>query len=221
MVGAGAFAGAGPVGLAAGDEHDDDDDGLTGDDNGEMEDGELTLGDDATTVDILNFARLLEFLEGRFYQIGLDNLGCSGLLEARALDPFGPEIRGRVFDDIAVIRDHEFTHAEVLGDTIEELGGDPIPEPAFDFGTAVEDPDEFLALGAELENTGVSAYNGSIADIEEGEIQTAGATVATVEGRHASFLNILNGEIGFPNAFDPTQTREEVFEVASQFVVED
>lgn len=213
LLGAGAFLGG--TGSVAADEHDDYDD--NGMDDGEMMDEN---GDDVTDIDILNFALVLEFLEADFYRQGLNNLGCSGLLEARALDDFGPAIRGRVFGDLEVVRDHEIEHAVVLAETIEELGGEPVEEPEFEFGTAVEDPDEFLLLGAELEDTGVSAYNGSIADIENPELVTAGATIATVEGRHASYLRVLTGEIGFPDVFDPTRTRDEVNEIASQFIVE-
>jgi hypothetical protein len=31
---------------------------------------------------------------------------------------------------------------------------------------------------------------------------TAGATIATVEARHAAYLNLLNKDIPFPEAFD-------------------
>ena len=42
-----------------------------------------------------------------------------------------------------------------------EQRGEPINEPEFEFGTAVEDPVEFLALDAVLEDTGVGAYAGA------------------------------------------------------------
>ena len=49
-----------------------------------------------------------------------------------------------------------------------------------------------------LENTGVSAYDGAIAYIKAAKLQTAGATIATVEARHASYLNLINGDLPFP-----------------------
>ena len=53
-----------------------------------------------------------------------------------------------------------------------------------------------------LENTGVKAYDGAIAHVEAEPLLTAGATIATVEARHASYLNLINGYQPFPSAFD-------------------
>jgi hypothetical protein len=41
------------------------------------------------------------------------------------------------------------------------------------------------------------AYDGAIAYIDRRALQTAGATVATVEARHASYLNLLNRAVPF------------------------
>ncbi|ADJ15238.1 ferritin-like domain-containing protein [Halalkalicoccus jeotgali] len=208
LVGAGAFGLGGPVGAVAADEHGGgmDDSGMSG----EFEDD----------IAILNYARTLEFLEAEFYRRGLDTLGCSGLLDASLLADFGQPIRTRVFDDLTVIRDHEFAHAEVLGKTIEDLGGDPIEQPEFDFGTAVEDPDEFLVTAAILEDTGVGAYAGAAPSIQNAELVPPALSIHSVEARHASFLRVLGGEVGFPAAFDEALSREEVLERAAPFIVE-
>ncbi len=214
LVGAGAFGLTGPVGSVAADDHsgdeNDDEMGEGGDMSGEFEDD----------IAILNYALTLEFLEAEFYREGLDNLGCSGLLDAKLLADFGQPIRTRVFDDLEVIRDHEITHAEVLGQTIEDLGGEPIEKPEFDFGTAVEDPDEFITTAAVLEDTGVGAYAGAAPSIENPELIPPALSIHSVEARHASFVRVLGGEIGFPNAFDEALTREEVLERASPFIVQ-
>ena len=47
---------------------------------------------------------------------------------------FGDPVQDRVYGDLQTILEHEETHAEVLGATIEELGGEPIDEPEFEFG---------------------------------------------------------------------------------------
>src|SRR4028118_156589 len=74
------------------------------------------LGDAA----ILQFAYQLELLEGNFYAIGAD----SGLFA----DTF--------LDQIAVIRDHEFAHAEAIAATLGDLGAEVPAEPAFTFPEA-------------------------------------------------------------------------------------
>lgn len=214
LVGAGAFGLAGPVGSVAADQHGGDE--MSSDENSEMN----ASGEFEDDVAILNYARTLEFLEAEFYRRGLENIGCSGLHDAKLLDDFGQAIRTRVFDDLEVIRDHEMTHAEVLGQTIEDLGGDPIEQPEFDFGTAVEDPDEFITTAAVLEDTGVGAYAGAAPSIQNAELIPPALSIHSVEARHASFVRVLGGEIGFPNAFDEALTREEVLERASPFIVQ-
>ena len=83
---------------------------------------------------------------------------------------------------------------------IESLGGKPVGESKYDFG--VNTVKEYVALAQVLEDTGVMAYDGAIAYIHKAGLQTAGATIATVEARHASYLRLLNGEVPFPDAFD-------------------
>ena len=169
-------------------------------------------------VDLLNYALTLEYLEADFYDQGLDTIGEEKLLSSDPIHSLGEPIRDRVFSELRVIQEHEETHVDVLRDTIEDLGGDPIDEPEFEFGTATEEPDEFLALAAQLEDTGVSAYAGAAPEIDDPDLVPPALSIHSVEARHASFIRVLNGEIGFPQAFDPARTREEVLEIAGQFI---
>lgn len=130
----------------------------------------------------------------------------------------GP-VQDRVVDRLEVVRDHEVTHAEVLAQTVETLGGEPVPSPEFDFGTTVQEPDEFIATGAMLEDIGVSAYAGAAPSIENVDLVPPALSIHSVEARHASYLRELNGEIGFPMAFDQPRSRSEVLELASGFIV--
>lgn len=203
LIGAGAAGGIGTVGA---DGHDD----AGGDAQAELDD-----------EGILNFARTLEFLEARFYREGLDGIGEEDLRTSDPVEAVGGSVQDRVYDDLRVIQEHEETHIEVLGDTIESLGGDPVAEPTFDFGTATEDPTEFLATAAVLETTGVGAYAGAAPLIDNPDLIPPALSIHSVEARHASFLNVVNEEIGFPDAFDEALTVEEVLERAGPFIVED
>ncbi len=72
-----------------------------------------------------------------------------------------------------------------------------------------------------LENTGVAAYTGAAQYlIDNDELLTAALTIHGVEARHAAYLNILNEENPFPNAFDEPLTPAEVVEIAGQFIVD-
>ena len=182
-------------------------------------------------VEILNFARTLEFLEARFYEEALDNIDDDDLLDMDVVnhvddhvdadvDEVGEKIAGYLRDEIETIQEHEEIHAEVLGTTIEDLGGDPVDEPEFDFGETVEEPKKFIETAALLEDTGVAAYAGAAPAIENADLIPPALSIHSVEARHASFLRTVGLETGFPNAFDYPLSRSEVLEIAGGFIVE-
>jgi len=211
-VGALAVGGAFGVGSALGG--DDEDDGAS--------DGSMEFEDD---VAILNYALTLEYLEAAFYRRALENLDRDDLLcdlpeELSHFGEYSDETLDEIYGRFEVIRDHEETHAETLATVIEDLGGEPIDEPEFDFGEAVEDPVAFIQTAAVLEDTGVAAYAGAAPSIENDDLVPPALSIHSVEARHASFVRELGGEIGFPNAFDEPLSRDEVLEAAGQFIVE-
>lgn len=183
--------------------------------------GSATEGEFEDDLEILNYALTLEYLEAAFYQEGLENLTAGDIRDSETLESFGEGIHDRVVGDLAKIRDHEVAHVEVVGATVEDLGGDPVEEPTFDFGGATEDPDAFLATAKALENTGVSAYAGAAPSIENADLVPPALGIHSVEARHASFLNVLNGQVGFPEAFDDPLSRAEVLDIASGFIVDE
>ena len=159
-------------------------------------------------LDVLNYALTLEHLEYSFYRDGI------------GLFSFGEDGRGLSIDtNFAAIRDHEGAHVETLASVITSLGGTPVEEATYDFGDAYTDPQAFLATAAALENTGVSAYDGAAQFITDPELLTAAGSIVAVEARHASYLNLLTGELPFPAAFESPLTMEEVLEIAGPFIV--
>lgn len=195
---------------------EDDDEG-----HDEMPEDEMPEDEFEDDVDILNYALTLEFLESSFYEEGLDNISEDDLLQSDPLQEFGDPIRDRVYEELQTIKEHEQIHAETLGSVIEDLGGEPVEEPEFDFGTAVEEPAEFIATGVTLEDTGVSAYAGAAPFIEDEELVTSALSIHSVEARHASFLRTLNDQTGFPAPFDEARSRSEVLDAAGGFIVDD
>jgi len=158
-------------------------------------------------VDVLNYALTLEHLEFAFYRDGIDQFDFGQ-------DAFGNSINER----LAEIRDHEGAHVETLTAVISDLGGEPVEEQTYDFGYT--DAASFLATAAALENTGVSAYDGAGASIENPDLLTAAGTIVAVEARHASYLNLITGELPFPSAVETPLTPEEVLEIAGPFIVD-
>ncbi len=179
-----------------------------------------TTDPNVTDEDILNYALTLEHLEYAFYRDGLDKFGRKDF-EREFKKPAGRPPRGRgrpqgpppgrpdsfdgrqVYEYFELIREHEDTHVDTLTAVITGLPGTPVPELEYNFErTAFTSVGKFVEVAQFLENTGVSAYDGAIAHIEAAGLLTAGATIATVEARHASYLNLLNGDVPFPAAFD-------------------
>lgn len=175
--------------------------------------------DDATDLEVLQFALTLEHLENAFYRDVGGRFDEKDYRRAEFLRGFGDRVRGNVVENFQDIGAHEQTHVEALTKVIEQnFDEEPVQEACYDFG--VDDVDEFATIARVLENTGVSAYTGSIADVETPRLSTAGATIATIEARHATYLNFLTGEDPFPDAFDTPKTRKTVFDAASDFIVE-
>jgi rubrerythrin len=157
-------------------------------------------GEPPTDIDMFNYALLLERLEANFYRRVLDRFSESEFENAAIFDGLGNYLRRRTYENFQRISDHEDTHVQTLIDVIRSLGGRPVPRSEYNFG--ITNVASAVRTAQLLENTGVKAYDGAIAHIERAALLTAGATIATVEARHASYLNLLNRDVPFPAAFD-------------------
>jgi rubrerythrin len=217
LLGGGALAlglGAVPA-FAKGDNDDDDEDK-------KKQGGKKNNGSGVSDVDILNYALVLERLEYEFYERHLKRFDEQDIEGASIFKGFGNEVRSDIYDNLVEIRNHEKTHVQTLIKVIKSLGGKPVGgstlggQTEYDFGvTSVK---EFVATAQVLEDTGVMAYDGAIAYIDKPGLQTASATIATVEARHASYLRLLNGEVPFPEPFDEPKAPRQVCELVDPFI---
>jgi len=156
-------------------------------------------------VDLLNYALTLEHLEYAFYRDGLALLDASNWTDHSLVQ--------RLTD----IRDHEKTHVDALTNAITGLGATPVSECKYDFG--YNDSASFLKIARVLENVGVAAYDGAGYGVQNKALLTAAATIATVEARHAAYLNIVNNLNPFPSPFDSALDPSSVVGLASVFIV--
>jgi len=213
LLGGGALAlglGAAPAFAKGNDDHGNGDDEHGGKINGK---------NGVSDVDILNYALVLERLEAEFYRRFLDKYNERQIEGASIFDGFGNKVRAKIYENLVLIREHEETHVKTLIKVIESLGGKPVGESKYDFG--VNTVKEYVALAQVLEDTGVMAYDGAIAYIHKAGLQTAGATIATVEARHASYLRLLNGEVPFPDAFDEPKAPQDICKLVDKtFITE-
>ena len=139
-------------------------------------------------VATLQFALTLEYLEAKFYQIGVAGSGVQTQSGAAGLAA------------LTKIRDHEIKHVAFLKTVISSLGSTPTAEPTFDFtgghgnnmGPFVgweTTYDVFLAMAQTFEDTGVRAYKGAAGTlINNKTVLTAALNIHSVEARHASHI---------------------------------
>lgn len=167
-------------------------------------------------VAILNYALTLENLEANFYTTGLSKYGVNDFANAAFAQFLGAGTVNGAYTNLQRIRDHEVAHVQALQQTITSLGGTPVAACTYNFPYTT--PDEFLQVALTLEETGVMAYDGAIALITSAAVKAAGASIATVEARHASYLNLLNGSIPFPRAFDQPKMMSEILALAAPFL---
>ncbi len=130
-------------------------------------------------VKILNYALTLEFLEAAFYK------------QAVANKAYGTNAQLKRFAE--VVAAHEAKHVSFLKGA---LGSRAIKSPTFDFKDTVTDTAKFAATAQVLEDTGVTAYLGQVANIKQGMVLKAAGTIATVEARHAAWIRFINHPAG-------------------------
>ena len=139
-------------------------------------------------IGTLQFALTLEYLEAKFYQLGVAGSGVQTTAGAAGLGA------------LTKIRDHETAHVNYLKTVITALGATPVAQPTFDFTAGngsnngpflgwESNYDVFLAMAQTFEDTGVRAYKGSAGTlINSKDVLTAALNIHSVEARHASHI---------------------------------
>ncbi|KAJ3231603.1 hypothetical protein HDU78_007605 [Chytriomyces hyalinus] len=163
---------------------------------------------------VLNFALTLEHLEATYYQLGLAK--------------FGPEqfssigLPGFVLEQFNTIAADEAIHVTFLQNAIAATFGVnmAVPKCTYNFDGALANIQSFITFASILEKTGVQAYDGGVKLIVNNDIKTAAATIATVEGRHSSFLNLLTGAGPAPGPFDTPLGIRPVISIAAGLIKE-
>jgi truncated hemoglobin YjbI len=142
---------------------------------------------------ILNYALTLEYLEAAFYK------------QAVANQAYGTNADLKNF--AVVVADHEAKHVAFLK---KALGSAAVKSPTFDFGDTVTNPTKFAATAEVLEDTGVRAYLGQVANVFQAGVLRAAATITTVEARHAAWIRFLNGHVPAPADFDKPRSEKAI-----------
>lgn len=156
--------------------------------------GLASAGTPKSDVAILNFALTLEFLEAEFYT-------------QAEKSKFG----GKPGTFARVVGRHERAHVAFLR---KALGKAAVAKPTFDFKGTTANVDQFVRTARVLEDTGVAAYLGQIANIKSKGVLRAAGSIATVEARHAAWIReILGGsatQLPAPTAFDAPKSKAQI-----------
>lgn len=186
-----------------------------------------------TDGDILNYALTLEHLEDTFYRDGLAKFSEKDFADAG--------FDATVYKNIKIVSSDEETHVSflttaltgtallhsqhasshpvVLTTSLPHVAAKVTPVKACTYNFAYTDVKTFLATASVLEGVGVSAYLGAAADIMNKDYLTAAGSILTVEARHSSYIRSKNGQVPFAQPFDAPLSLDEVYSLASQFIV--
>jgi rubrerythrin len=150
-------------------------------------------------IGIVNFALTLEKIEAEFYK------------QALATPGLGADAK-KLLQEIAR---HEDEHAKALNQSVTQLGGkaDPAPQTSF---PAPANEQEAIKAAIELEDVGVSAYNGAATQIQSADVLQAVASIAQVEARHAGALRELAGQDATVAPFDTVLSGEQADEAVHE-----
>ena len=159
-----------------------------------------------TDTDILNFALNLEYLEGEFYSMATFGATLVQLGIISESDTTGPTTGGKLVNFngsplaflATSLRIDEQTHVVLLRKT---LGSAAVKKPTINLdalGYGFESIDDFLKLGRQFEDVGVSAYLGAAPLIKSTTYLSAAAAIMATEAQHSGSVRlecIQNGVI--------------------------
>lgn len=166
----------------------------------------------ANDITVLKFANVLEQLETEFYKQALAKFKESDFTAAGFVSASVPVEQ---FNSIAT---DEATHTSTLATVLRSLGQEPVSGCKFDFTAALTDVKTMAPIARLVENVGVSAYLGGAALIDDRQILVAAGTILTDEARHQTVLNMLNGGVAIPAAFDVALAPSQVLAIAGGFI---
>lgn len=165
-----------------------------------------------TDILVLRFAEVLERLETQFYQEAIDKFVEQDFIDA------GFPLADVAIQNFQSILEHESAHTDFLGAALAAVGSEPVPNCSFNFGEVLSDVATMAAVARVVEAVGVGAYLGGSVLIEDPNILSAAASILTIEARHQTLLNTLNGATAVPQGFDIAFTPQQVLAIAGGFI---
>ncbi|KAF9580899.1 hypothetical protein BGW38_002272 [Lunasporangiospora selenospora] len=168
-----------------------------------------TSSPNATTI--LNYALAFEQLQADFYKQGLERFNATDFEAAG----FNSTVR----DQFAHIGNQTEDHVEAITSAIDQMNGMPFPGCNYTFPW--NNVSDFAALAREIETVGISAYLGAaggLSGAKPNNVTTLAASILSVKGRNAGYLNTLMNQTAAPYSFDTPLGAREVLSLGSTFI---
>jgi rubrerythrin len=135
--------------------------------------------------------------------------------DARTLAAIAPATVKSAFTEIM---EDEAQHVTFFQTALKQAGATPRPKPTFR-GLAQSDQRSFATMSRTLENTGVAAFLMAIPALSDKKYAAAAASIATIEARHAGFVDALVGKpLSENGAFDKPASHEEIINAVSPLI---
>ncbi len=150
----------------------------------------------ATVLEVLNYALLLEHLEATFYNLGTGSIAITSALSAnnvKSLNAIKTDENNHVAFLRGVIAAAPFNATPVNPTATDfDFTGAQGGSRAALFADVLTDPNTFLAVAQALEDTGVRAYKGSATDLMSNKtVLEAALNIHSVEARHAARVRTM------------------------------
>ncbi len=127
-------------------------------------------------------------------------------------------LTGKALEYATAYSGHESTHVQALTKTISDLGGTPVKEQAGYNWPKLSTEAEVIAIIAQVEDLGASAYLGAAPLLQNADLLTVAVQIHTNEAEHATAFRFLAGQDPVPFAFAPPMTKDEVLAVVTPFL---
>lgn len=168
---------------------------------------------DSGSIQVLQFAFVLENLETQFYDQALKKFQPSDFVSAG----FESSEVDIIIQQITIIQQDEFFHVTGIQDILTAFGQTPM-QCQFDFSSVLKDVSTMVSFAQLVENVGVGAYLGAAHLIGDPRVLTAAASIVTIEARHQSVLNLFQGIAPVPQPFDIPLLPNEVLALAGPLI---
>jgi hypothetical protein len=185
--------------------------------------GALAVADAASAQDprvvldaaVLNYLARVQDVQAELYREGMNEILASSS-RRRQFDSYGGQ---STIDTLLAFQQQEASQAATLRDLAARLGATPLPPCGVNF-PRFPSVAEFLATILSIENLAVSAYLGILPLVRNAAVESAVASMSSVQSRHAAFIGMLNGQSPAPEPADTPRSRDDILRALDPYIGE-